>query len=55
MKTKSREDLIREGRPYIVYTKGNTEKCEQVFITEAACKLRTAELEKAGYSVTRIQ
>ena len=55
MKTKSQGDLIKEGKPYIVYFRGASEKCTQVFLTEEACTTRIAELEKQGYLVMRIQ
>lgn len=55
MKHKSQDDLIKEGKPYIVYFRGVSEKYTQVFLTEKACLTRIAELEKQGYLVMRVQ
>jgi hypothetical protein len=55
MKLKRQDDLIKEGKPYIVYFRGVSEKYIQVFLTEQACITRIAELKKQGYLVTRMQ
>lgn len=54
-KLKRQEELIKEGKPYIVYFRGVTESGQQVFLTEEDCTARIKELEKAGYLVNRIQ
>ena len=54
-KLKRQEELINEGKPYIVYFRGVTESGRQVFLTEEDCNARIKELEKAGYLVNRIQ
>lgn len=55
MNLKSRDDLIKEGRPYIIYFRGSDEQNMQVFLSEWACKVRIEELQKMGYMVTRMQ
>lgn len=53
--TEKKEELIEEGKPYIVYFRGVTETGRQVFLTEEDCNARIKQLEKAGYLVMRIQ
>jgi hypothetical protein len=54
VKTKTREQLINEGYPYISAEKGD-EFFFQVFLTEWACEVRMKELKEAGYKVERYQ
>lgn len=49
----TKEQMIKEGYPYIVYWKdGKT--YDQVFYTEKSCKLRIKELVRLGFDFKRI-
>lgn len=53
-RTKTKEQLLAEGRPYIKYEKdGKT--WTQLFLTRSAMETRVRELTRSGYSVTIIQ
>ena len=48
---KTREELIKEGNPYIEYTTKDGMTLRQVFLTEWARDIRKKELEAKGVKV----
>lgn len=53
-RTKTKEQLLAEGRPYIKYEKGG-KVWTQLFLTHDGMEKRVRELTRDGYSVTIIQ
>jgi hypothetical protein len=49
---KTREELIKEGKPYIEYSTKDGMLLRQVFLTERARDIRKRELEAQGVKVT---
>lgn len=53
-RTKTHEQLIAEGRPYIKYEKDG-KVWTQLFLTVEGMKIRVQELTRKGYKATIIQ
>ena len=48
-----KEDLIKEGYPYIKYSRYGAEQTE-AFLTDQACDWRIGELQREGVTVTKV-